>query len=120
MPLHLLRRASPIRPVCVTYQQLLMNCNSPLLSEKSNSLESLSSDLATLVVNGPPNSCRASRRFSLDFEVDFFLWVELVFISATPFAVYLTWRLLHSRISGIKDPRMRFHYVNVHMHFICI
>src|ERR1700690_2180578 len=57
-----------------------MNCNSSLLSEKSNSLESLSSDLATLVVNGPPNSCRASRRLSLDLEDDFFLWVELVFI----------------------------------------
>src|SRR5271165_5507397 len=45
MPLHLLRRANPIRPVCVTYQQLSMNCNSPLLNEKLNSSESVLSDL---------------------------------------------------------------------------
>src|SRR5450755_292239 len=42
MPVHFLRRANPINPVCVTYQQLLMNCKSPLLREKLKSSESFS------------------------------------------------------------------------------
>src|SRR5208282_3099850 len=76
MPLHLLRRASPIRPVCVTYQQLSMNCSSPLLSEKLKSLERVFSDFANRVGKVPPNSCRASRRFSRNGLLFWLLWSE--------------------------------------------
>jgi hypothetical protein len=37
-----------------------------------------------------------------------------------PFAEYLTWRLLRTRISGIKNRDEAPVYVYVHMHFICI